>query len=75
MRGYQGRCKVCLRQLATENRRKKKQTQILNLMKKEKLPNGLWRLTAPNGVIDTRNGRHYSEVECEEKDIKYFKEA
>ena len=42
-------------------------------MKKELLPNGLWRLTAPNGVIDTRNGRHYSEVECEEKDIKYFK--
>lgn len=41
-------------------------------MKKEKLPSGLWRLTAPNGVKDKRNGRIYSEVECEEADIKYF---
>lgn len=44
-------------------------------MKKEQLPNGLWRLTAPKGVIDTRNGRVYSEVECLESDIKYFNEV
>lgn len=43
-------------------------------MKKEKLPNGLWRLTAPKGVIDTRNERVYSEVQCEEALVKYLKE-
>lgn len=44
-------------------------------MKKELLPNGLYRLTAPNGVIDTRYNRHYSEAIVKESDIKFFKAA
>lgn len=44
-------------------------------MKKKQLPNGLWRLTAPRGVKDKRNGRVYSEVETEEANIKYFVEV
>lgn len=42
-------------------------------IKKEKLSNGLLRLTAPNGVIDIRNSRVYSEVETTPDYLKYFK--
>ena len=42
-------------------------------LKQEKLSNGLLRLTAPNGVIDIRNSRVYSEVETTAKYLKYFK--
>ena len=42
-------------------------------IKKEKLLNGLLRLTAPNGVIDIRNSRVYSEVEITPEYLKYFK--
>lgn len=30
------------------------------------------KLKSPKGILDTRNGRIYSEVECEEEDKKYF---
>ena len=42
-------------------------------IKQEKLSNGLLRLTAPNGVIDIRNSRVYSEVETPPEYLKYFK--
>lgn len=42
-------------------------------IKQEKLSNGLLRLTAPNGVIDIRNSRVYSEVETTPEYLKYFK--
>lgn len=42
-------------------------------IKKEKLSNGLLRLTASNGVIDIRNSRVYSEVETTPEYLKYFK--
>ena len=42
-------------------------------IKKEKLANGLLRLTTPNGVIDIRNSRVYSEVETTPEYLKYFR--
>ena len=42
-------------------------------IKKEKLLNGLLRLTSPNGVIDIRNSRVYSEVETTPEYLKYFR--
>ena len=42
-------------------------------IKQEKLSNGLLRLTAPNGVIDIRNSRVYSEVETTPEYLNYFK--
>ena len=42
-------------------------------IKQEKLSNGLLRLTAPNGVVDIRNSRVYSEVETTPEYLKYFK--
>ena len=42
-------------------------------IKQEKLSTGLLRLTAPNGVIDIRNSRVYSEVETTPEYLKYFK--
>ena len=42
-------------------------------IKKEKLSNGLLRLTAPNGVVDIRNSRVYSEVETTPEYLKYFR--
>ena len=43
------------------------------LIKQEKLSNGLLRLTAPNGVVDIRNYRVYSEVETTPEYLKYFR--
>lgn len=40
---------------------------ITNLM------NGYFRLSASNGVIDTRDGTIYTEVIVRERQIKYFK--
>ena len=42
-------------------------------IKQEKLSNGLLRLTSPNGVIDIRNSRVYSEVETTPEYLKYFR--
>lgn len=36
---------------------------------------GYVKITAPGGVMDTRNGRVYSQVVCKTKDTKYFVEA
>ena len=43
------------------------------LIKQEKLLNGLLRLTSPNGVVDIRNSRVYSEVETTAEYLKYFR--
>ncbi len=43
-------------------------------MKIEKLGNGKVRLSAPSGVIDTRNGEWYSEAIIKEENAEYFKE-
>ena len=42
-------------------------------IKQEKLPNGLLRLTAANGIVDIRNSRVYSEVETTTEYLKYFR--
>lgn len=42
-------------------------------MKEERLNNGMVKLSADNGVIDTRINVVYSEVICREADVKYFK--
>lgn len=44
-------------------------------MNKEELSNGMVRLTAPNGIKDTRNGNIYSEVECKKENVKYYTKA
>lgn len=44
-------------------------------MKRVVLSNGIVRLTADNGVIDTRNGGWYSTADVKLKDEKFFKEA
>lgn len=36
---------------------------------------GYVRLSAPNGIIDTRNGDRFAEAVVKERDAKYFKEA
>lgn len=41
----------------------------------EELTNGYFKLTAENGVLDTRNDFLYSEVITKEKNIKFFKAA
>ena len=43
-------------------------------MKTEKLNNGKVRLSAPGGVIDTRNGQWYSEAIVKDYNVKFFKE-
>lgn len=40
----------------------------------KELKNGLIKITADNGVEDKRTNRIYSEVVCNKKDEKYFKE-
>lgn len=42
-------------------------------MKEEKLNNGMIKLSAEKGVVDTRINVTYSEVICAEADVKYFK--
>lgn len=42
-------------------------------MKEEKLSNGMIKLSAPNGIVDTRINVTYREVICSEADVKYFK--
>lgn len=44
------------------------------MMKVEKLGNGKVRLSAPSGVIDTRNGEWYSEAIVKEENVKFLKE-
>lgn len=44
-------------------------------MTKIVLPNGNIKLTAPNGVRDTRTNLVYSEVICRPKEEKYYEEA
>lgn len=36
---------------------------------------GYVRLSAPNGIIDTRNGDRFAEAVVKARDAKYFKEA
>lgn len=36
---------------------------------------GFVRLSAPNGIIDTRNGDRFAEAVVKARDTKYFKEA
>lgn len=36
------------------------------------LGNGMFKLTAPNGVKDTRNGRVYREAVVHQNEIKFF---
>ena len=44
------------------------------MMKVEKLGNGKVRLSAPSGVIDTRNGEWYSEAIVKEENVKFLQE-
>lgn len=39
------------------------------------LSNGAVKLTAPNGVKDTRNGAVYSEAVVKAEDVRWFVEA
>ena len=41
-------------------------------MNREVLENGLIRLTAPNGVLDTRTNIIHSEVICKEENEHWF---
>lgn len=46
-------------------------------MKKVTLDNGLVRLTPSEGkrIVDKRTRKTYREVECEEKNVGFFKEV
>lgn len=43
-------------------------------MNTKELKNGYIKLTSPNGIVDIRDNRVYSEVVCKPENVKYYKD-
>lgn len=53
----------------------KRKTAPIITLTREVLPSGNIYLTSPKKILDKRNDRKYSEVECEPRHEIFFKEA
>ena len=43
-------------------------------MNTKELKNNYIKLTSPNGIVDIRDNRVYSEVVCKPENVKYYKD-